>query len=111
MTECQDRSHGLLILPCDSNLEGIAEAIDQIVEPFLGLWWNPVPAPRNEKQFKECIKKCLGPAGFTDEPLTCCAQDLSLGGASVAISEKRIEFRPQIQLMKKVGMDGAAKTG
>ena len=94
MPERQDRGHGLLILECDSDLQRVAEAVDQIAEPVLGLRRNPVPASRHEKQIPECIKKRFGPASFANQTLPLCTQDLSLRGTFVTIAEERSEIRP-----------------
>jgi hypothetical protein len=56
VAESQNGGHGPLILVCDADLEIVPEAINQIAKPSLGLWRNPVPAARDEKQMPEGIE-------------------------------------------------------
>jgi hypothetical protein len=74
------------------------------VEPALGLWWNPVPTPSNEKQIPECIKERLRLARFANQTLPLGTLDLSLRGVLVTIGEERREIWPQINLMKTIAL-------
>ena len=100
----QNRGYGLLILECHSDLQRVAKAVDQVVEPAFGLWWNPVPAPRNEKQIPECVKERLGTASLANQTLPLRTLDLPLRGTLMAIVEERSEIRPQIDLMKTIAL-------
>jgi hypothetical protein len=90
VTQGQNRGHGSPILQGHSNLQRIAEAVEQISEPTLGLRRNPVPSARSEKQVPECFKKLIGLACFANQTLPLRAPDLSLHATFLTIAKKGV---------------------